>query len=241
MSRTPLFAVLVIHALIAVAVLAYPWQDRARAESRKANASARHPAVEPFLCPKLRLLLTQTAAGERCDDLPFFLTLASLTRRQDWDLPCHHTTGGRAVGVQDGSSRYVVVVLGWESPITPGTDWQQLLLLDREGHLLDQLSCGISNRLTTMFVEHRAAYRTDTPRAPERDGAQAVIRYVPEKGATISGNWQHNITYAGKTYSFDWDQDRPDTIRSAEWSSQGLCRVTVRHGKFHVLFPPLEK
>jgi len=66
-----------------------------------------------------------------------------------------------------------------------------------------------------------------------------VVRYIPEDGGSVPGNWSHEISYGNKIYSFCWDQDRPEALRSAEMDKKGLCRVAIRNNKFVVLFPKL--
>jgi hypothetical protein len=238
MPRTPPLAVLVALVLVGVAVLACPWQDRAGAESRAGSLSATHPAVEPPLDPKLRFLLKQTDPVEAYGDSPFLTTLSALARERGWDPP-NRPEEGRAVAVRDGRTRYVVVVLGGWTASIPGDDWQELLLLDRDGRLLDRLSCRVSSRLTRWW--ETGVFRTDTPEAPEGDGAQFVIRFVPKQGQAISECWTHDIAHAGKEEVIGRDEGRPGPFRPAEWVRQGLCRVAVRHGKLAVLLPRLEK
>jgi len=196
-------------------------------------------AEEQHMDPKVRELLKESARGDEGHKSAFFATLSALAETKGWDAPGQFTEEGRAVAAQDGRTGYVVVILGGWEHFIPGTDWQHLLLLDWDGRLLDRLSCGINCRLTRMFVNHKGVFLTDALGVPEKDGAQFIIRYVPEKGGAIAGNWEHDITHGGETYRFHWGQDRPDALRSAELARQGLCRVAVREGKFAVLYPPL--
>jgi hypothetical protein len=194
---------------------------------------------EQALDPSLEVLVREAARGDRNHRSPFFAALLSLARKHaasgtDY-LPDHSVEEGFAVKVGDG---HVVAVLRGASRVIPGTDTQYLLLLDREGRLLDRLSCDINNRLTRMF-EGSGIFRTDVSGRPGHDGAYLVVRYIPESGDSISGNWSHEIVHQGKTYSFLWDQDRPNAIRSVEWERKGLCRVGIQGGKFVVLFPCL--
>jgi hypothetical protein len=232
MSRAPLLAVFGVLALAAVVVLACSSPPRARADSRSGNASA----VEPYLDPQLRSLLTQTTCGERYDDSLFFRTLSAIAGKHGWRPPDRRTEEGRAVSVREGNNRYAVVVLTWDSRINRGENRQELLLLGPDGRLLDQLLCSICNVLLAEGV-----FRTDTPQAPAGDGAQFIIRFVPNKGRTISDRWAHSIEHGTKNVWVGRDEDRPGPFRQDEWVRQGLCRVAVRHGKFEILFPPLEK
>jgi hypothetical protein len=189
--------------------------------------------------PSLKVLLRESAQGDRDHRSPFFTALLSLARRHgarpaDY-VPGRFVDEGFAAPVGGG---HVVAILRGIDPFIPGRDTQVLLLLDHEGRLLDRLACGINNRLTRMYVP-AGTFRTDVPAAPEADGAQLVVRYVPEPGGSVSGNWSHEITQGGRTNRFPWDQGRPGALPSAEWGGKGLCRVAVRDGKFVVLFPPL--
>jgi hypothetical protein len=196
----------------------------------------------------LTTLLREPARNDRQHKSPFFTALASLARKHGGDESDYVPEGivrvdeGFAAAV--GAGRVAVVLRG-DSGFMPGDDTQYLLLLDQEGRLLDRLSCSISNRLTRMFVES-GDFRAEVSEAPQPDGAQLVLRYVPEKGGSVSGNWSHEITHRGKTYRFHWgqfywNQGRPGAVPSVEWAAKGLCRVAVREGKFAVLFPHLRQ
>src|SRR5262249_18670576 len=104
--------------------------------------------------------------------------------------------------------------------------------------LLDSLSCSISSRLT--YTWHHGAFRAEVPTKSEQDGTDIAIRYVPEKGKRLLGRWEHEIRHDNRTHTFDWNQASPPGITSAEWKEKGLCRITVRDGKFEVLWPPLK-
>ena len=238
MSRTSLVTLFGVLALATMAVLAGPDRHRSVAESRPGDASALHPGVEPHLDPRLRFLLTQAARGEPHEDSPFFRTLSAVARERGWDPPDVHTTEGRAVGVREGNSRYAVVILGWESPDTRarGGDSQDLLLLGPDGRLLDRLSCGISNRQV-----RGTAFRTDTPHAAEGDGARFIIRYLPAAGYPVWEGLRYDVDHGPKNARFRGDDGRPGPFLQEEWVRQGLCRVTVGHGKLQLLFPSLEK
>lgn len=233
MSRTSLVAVFGVLALTAGGVLAGPGQPRAGAESRSGSLP---PAVEPYLDPEVRFLLTQTARGESPDESPFFHALSAFVPKKDLDDVFRYSTGGRAVSVRDGNTRYAVVILGWKSRVHPGQDLQQLLLLGPDGRLLDRLSCGISNRQV-----RGTAFRTDTPHAAEGDGARFIIRYLPAAGYPVWEGLRYDVDHGPKNARFRGDDGRPGPFLQEEWVRQGLCRVTVGHGKLQLLFPSLEK
>jgi hypothetical protein len=138
---------------------------------------------------------------------------------------------------RDGRDTYFVVILrAWDHCI-PGDDTQYLLLLDRKGRCLDRLSCSINARLTRMFVHHKGIFRTEVPKTPEKDGARLVIRYIPEDGGNLYGNWSHEIAHGGRASSYAWPKDKLEGIGPGEWDRKGLCRVAIRDGKFVRLFP----
>jgi len=120
-----------------------------------------------------------------------------------------------------------VAVLGGHYPVFPSDETQYIVLLDREGELLDRLSCGISNRLTRMYVDS-GTFLTDVLDAPAADGARLIIRYIPEKGGSMPGNFSYELSQGAKTHTL-----------SNEWDN-GLCRVAVRDGKLVSVFPKLE-
>jgi hypothetical protein len=176
-------------------------------------------------------LLQEHATNDGEHKSRFFTTLHNLDRRQGMRLSDYihwPLTDGRAVRLRAGHSDRVVVILRADSYTIPGVDTQYLLLLDQEGHLLDRLSCEISNRLTGRRGGDGAIFRTRALRRAAEDGAQLVIRFIPEEGGSIAGSSAHEINYRGRTYRFSWDQDKPGSIRSAEWEKKGLCRVAVR-------------
>jgi hypothetical protein len=146
-------------------------------------------------------------------------------------------TEGAAFRVGRGPDGRVVVVLRDHSGFIPGPDTQHLLLLDRHGRLLDRLSCEVSTRLTTDCFGCGCGFRTDVPEDPEGDGAQFVIRLVPKRGPVPGDGSEYQLTHAGKTETYRWGEDRAGATPSADGSQEGLCRVAIRDGKFHILFP----
>ena len=122
---------------------------------------------------------------------------------------------GYPVEAEAGHGGWVVAILRGDDHIIPGQDTQYFLLLDRKGRLLDKLPCAISNRLTHSLVDS-STLGTDRLTPAAEDGATLVVRYVPHAGVSVSGNWEHDITYGGRTYRFRWNERRPDSIRSAD-------------------------
>jgi hypothetical protein len=194
----------------------------------------------------VKTLLRESAKNDAKHETRFFKTITALAQMHGSTLkeylsdgPIRAVDEGYDVFIREGEQKYVVAVLRGNSHVMPGYDSQYLLLLDHEGRLLDRLTCAMNNRLTRMFVDYYGVFRTEVPDAAE-DGAQLIIRYIPEDGGSISGNWSHQITHRGKTGGFTWNQDFGGSIPVAEWDKKGLCRVRIHDGKFAVLFPKLE-
>jgi hypothetical protein len=190
------------------------------------------------LDPLLAALFNPTR-NDRDHTSPFFIALATLGQKHGLTLKDYDPSGVADQGHAFRFDANVVVVLrGWNHCI-PGDDTQTLLLLGSDGKLLDRLSCSVNARLTRMFVDHKCGFRTFSLLRPDKDGAQLVIRFIPEDGGPPSG-WTHHIVCAGKTYFFSWNSEEPGSIRPIESWKKGLCRVAVRNGKFEVLFPTLD-
>ena len=189
------------------------------------------------LDPALASLLPQSAKGDGDRTSPFFTALAQLARKHGLTLDDYDPTRDADEGYALRRGDYVVVVLRGDSHCIPGDDTQTLLLCGRDGTLLDMLSCAVNNRLTRWVVNHKGVFRTEAPQPPEKDGAQFIIRYVPD-GDELSGNWSHSVAHGGGEQFFAWG---PGPLSPGEWASKGLCRVAVRGGKFAVLFPKLKE
>jgi hypothetical protein len=203
--------------------------------------------MDNLLDPLVTVLLQERARNDQDQKSRFFSALGALAQKHGVDRKeyCLERFAapdeGYAVRVGSGAELRVVVILRGDDHVIPGSDTQYLLLLDREGRLVDRLACAVSNRLTRFIVGHMADFRTEVLDVPADDGAQLVIRFIPEDGGSVSGNWSHDVIHAGRTTTWCWDQDRPDAIRSAEWDRNGLCRVAVQKNGFTVLFPKLEQ
>lgn len=140
---------------------------------------------------------------------------------------------GYAARARVGRDDYAVVVLRDTGRYrVPGKDTQALLLLGRDGRLLDAVSCVISNRLAAIFVGTHDDFRTDCYARPRGDGARLVIRYAPKEGG-VEGNWSHEVRHGSLRRVVRWGRDVPH----AQLEEKGLCRVAIRGGKFVVLFP----
>ena len=116
------------------------------------------------------------------------------------------------------------------------------MLFRPDGKLLDTLSCSINCRLTRVFVkEVSGTYCTDV--IDSETDARLALRYVPEPGGRIAGNFGHWITHQDKSQQYpwergyDWRKVREGALSSADMEREGLCRVAIRDGIFSVLFP----
>ncbi len=193
------------------------------------------------LHPSLAALLQEPAKEDSGHQSRFFTALSALAQPQGFDLD-RSVDEGYAVVVRSGGRRYVVAVLrGWSHTI-PGDDTQHLLLFNPGGTPLDTLSCSINCRLTRMYAGS-GTYRTEVL-DPDAD-VRLVLRYVPEPGGRIAGNWDHSVTHQGRTQAFHWEKgygraENKGFLRTADLEREGLCRVAVRDGRFAVLFPPGE-
>ncbi len=189
------------------------------------------------LAPALEELLSESAVADASQASPFFASLRALAREHGLEPDAYLPQGivspdeGRAVKVRADGRVYAVLILrGWDHFI-PGDDTEYLVLLDRDGRPLDRLSCSVNDRLTR-WSGTGGTLLTEVPIVPEWDGARLVIRYVPEPGGSVSGNWEHGIEHAGDVSHWGWDGP-------TDWGRRGLCRVAIRDGKFVVLFPRL--
>ncbi len=191
---------------------------------------------EARLDPLLASLVKQTADGDRKHESEFFKTFAQLARRSGLtptDLARYESGGGARSGLSKGhavvlrtrSGPYVVALLGTNSASVPGLTAQKLLLFDASGAVLDQLACGINTRYGDLA--------TEAPAKAQADGADLVIRFVPQNPQSPWHNW-HTVTYDGKPYTFR-------ATDPTDWAKQGLVRVAVRKGKFGVLAPTLDR
>ncbi len=203
------------------------------------------PNIPRLLDPLVMTLLQEPARNDPDHKSSFFTALEALAKKHGvnpieyWGKAFTSPDEGYAIRIGAGADLRVIAILRGDDSFIPGQDTQFLLLLDTEGRLLDWLTCSVSNRLTRWVVGETSVFRTDVAAIGEDDQAQLVIRFIPEDGS-VSGNWSHDITHAGRTTTWVWAQHDPTSIRSAEWDKKGLCRLAVREGKFSVLFPKVK-
>lgn len=201
----------------------------------------RHGSDDTARHPLLMALLIGPAKEDGEQHSVFFKSLSALARPQGFDLD-RNVDEGYAVRVRSGQQRYVVAVLwGWGHYI-PSWDTQYLLLFSPDGELLDTLSCSINCRLTRVFIkEISGTFRTDVLDAD--DDARLVLRYVPEPGGRIAGNFSHWVNHQGRSSAYPWEKgygwgrENEGFLRTADMEREGLCRVAIRDGRFSVLFP----
>jgi len=227
--------------LMALGIAVFVWHHRQKNEPGPVIASI--PGRQ--LDSSLAVLLRESGKDDPDHRSHFFKLLAELAQKnglgtKDY-VPDRNIDEGYAVEIEVARDIYVVAILRGEDHVIPGSDTQYLVLLNRSGRLLDKLSCAINNRLTRVYVDHNGIFRTDASAAGERDGAHLIVRYIPEDGGKVSGNWSHEITHAGKTTTRSWEGNRSSAIWPGGWDEAGLCRVAIRDGRFFVLFPPAEE
>jgi hypothetical protein len=71
------------------------------------------------------------------------------------------------VELRAGRRRYILAILAKDSPIIPGTNLQQLVLLRNDGRILDKFGCHVDARQGPLLTELR--------NPPDPDGAQLAI------------------------------------------------------------------
>jgi hypothetical protein len=132
---------------------------------------------------------------------------------------------GRAVALHGREEVYVVLIMSKRGQSIPGMSAQQVILVGRDGRLLDKLVCHINSRYGELGTEVRVP--------SDSDGAQILIVFHPmwESGRH---HW-HEIIYGNKSFRFQEGYEK-QTV----WSRKGLCRVKIADDKFVVLFPELK-
>jgi hypothetical protein len=171
-----------------------------------------------------------------------FQALASLARTQGLD-PDGFTAfrvksgfavfsgGAYSMKIRTDDAEHILIVQTVEPMRIPGTSAQQLVLLDRDGKILDRLQCHINSRYGVIVP----VIKPD----PEADGSHIIIRFKgtvwPSHGTNYWHNW-HTIGHAGAETTF---QDREEKTPN-EWDEKGLARIGIRHDRFDLLFPQMK-
>jgi hypothetical protein len=134
---------------------------------------------------------------------------------------------GRAIALEGEHRGLVVVLLGASSRSSPGISAQQLILLARDGRILDKVSCGINSRygeIATQWIE-----------TPTEEGARMIVRFTP-RGMNASG-WHnyHKLAHGETVRTFrEEERDQP-----SEWDRKGLGRIGIQGDRFVILFPKM--
>jgi hypothetical protein len=153
---------------------------------------------------------------------PYFQALDALARQQGLS-PGDYLGGstGRAQILRVQGEDLVLAVMGNTPMCWPGTEIRKFVLLEKAGMILDTVDCRINSRYGQLNEE--------VLDAPAPDGARMIVGF--------QGGWHnyHEITYAGKSYTFLEDERHQDP----EWDRQGLCRIGVQNRWLRVLFPTL--
>jgi hypothetical protein len=139
------------------------------------------------------------------------------------------------------SSRFgnsVVLIIGGVYADRAPSKWshpppvaQNLVLMDREGRVLDALSCSLSPALGNEYIE-TGCLTVDAQATGSSDGVELVVNHF----GNLRTGLRHEVKHAGRKCEYDWSED---AIPARQWLLKGLCRVAVRNGRFEVLWPPL--
>ena len=185
--------------------------------------------------PAVKTLLRTTAEHDYWHESEFFRALVTLSTRHGppaADLTRYDAGGasggldnGRAVVVRGPGGPRVVVVLGSTPFSVPGTALQQLVALDPSGRVTDRVTCHINSRY--------GGLKTEFFGKPEADGADLVVRFVPNPISGGSGHYWHTISRDRQSYTFR-AQEKGEPV---DWAQQGLLRAALRDGELRVVSP----
>ncbi|MHC4662710.1 MAG: hypothetical protein ACYS8W_13600 [Planctomycetota bacterium] len=169
----------------------------------------------------------------------FFRALRGLCSEEETDARIHvwfqsESMGallryGYAAGINSGGKEYIACVVGNLAVSVPGTSAQLIILIGKNGRILDSIGCGINSRY--------GGISTNVKATPAPDGAQFVINFIGNEFNDYWHNW-HDIVYKGETFKF-WDDD--ERHQPSDWNRKGLCRFRIENDRFKVLFPELKK
>jgi len=134
---------------------------------------------------------------------------------------------GWATEIMSEGRKYIVCILSSQAFFRPGGFVQKIILIGKEGQILDSIGCGINDRY--------GGLSTNIEPSSAQDGAQLVIRFNGH-GNNTWHNW-HHIVYQDKTSKF---QDANEKNQPSIWNKKGLCRIKITKYKFEILFPELE-
>jgi len=186
-------------------------------------------------------LLTLIESKNTEEAVPKFVEcLKGLARKQGWEqelITCPNLSrwmycdDAWAAKIQTKQSDLVVILLkSWDG--IPGFDLQTAILLDNQGRFLDNLSCEISSRLTRQV---EGVLHTVIPSKPEADDARLIIRLDGEESAR--GNFCHQIYHGTEKLTIEWGDDKLPKNQPSQLDVRGLCRITIKDKKFHILSP----
>src|SRR5262245_20239072 len=165
-------------------------------------ASGEGPQTGPAPAELVQELLPLTARDDDFNKSRFFLILSQLARLQGvapdefvrYRSAKSRSGGGssflshgRALVIESGKRRYLLVILGPRPGTIPGLEAQQLILMDESGKYLDKIACGINYRYGKL--------ETEVQPKPADDGAQLVIRFVPRGADNKHHHFWHAINH----------------------------------------------
>jgi hypothetical protein len=128
----------------------------------------------------------------------------------------------RLFPVDSGEGRFLILADIY-CGLLMGGSVQSVYLLDKNGNLLDSVSCELD-------IGGRGLRGPKYQSRVERDGAQILVGFVPDEGINYAG-CTLEIVQAGRTYVYNWGPDWP------RWHKDGICRLVVRQDKLQILFP----
>jgi hypothetical protein len=179
----------------------------------------------------IRELTKLTAKDDLFRQSRFFTVVKALGYRQGINSFEIYGNAGRALPITAGNRRYFLVVLEAKAISVPGTEMQQVLLLDSGGTILDRTTCFINSRYGTL--------KTEVLDRPAKEGVHIAVQFIPEDEAAWLA-WQ-TVIYRGKCYTFRYEEPDPAAVRPPPPWQDGLCRLKIQDGQFVCVFPKLVK
>lgn len=168
----------------------------------------------------LATLVAESTNSDHDHSSRFFMALSDLNVK-----PTREIYRGHGVKIQN---HVLVVLYGYMGGRGGGSGREQLLLFDRHGQLLDELSCDVDfgSRIWEFAIDNCISINFDA----KIEKADVSFRFAIEPWGTGKLKWPHNITHRNKTRSFRWEYSQ---IERAEGT---LCRARVTDAGFKVVY-----
>ncbi len=190
-----------------------------------------HPSVDTLLKSSAEMDVGRKSA--------FFEALTSLLREQGLEPDDYliYRGSGSYSPLISGSSfplgNYVILVLsGLGETSIPGESLRQLILVGRDGRILDKMACDISSRSGYLYTKIAT---------PKHDTHHLSVHLKPswpfdENGHPDAWFLYFEVTFRGKIYQFEKNL-HPWEV----WERRGLCQVVIEEDRFTMMFPSLNK